>query len=74
MTEDISLNAFTAIDATGQTSTYIEAPRGIGAAAKAAKMGAISDNEFEAWKRGIANLHQSEQLFASEGYFLFICR
>lgn len=46
----------------------------IGAAVKAAKTGVISDRELEAWKHGIINLRQSEQLFGSEGYFLFTCR
>jgi 2-polyprenyl-3-methyl-5-hydroxy-6-metoxy-1,4-benzoquinol methylase len=45
-----------------------------GAGQKAADDGAISAVEHENWKRELRDLHSSQSLFGSEGYFLFFCR
>ncbi len=46
----------------------------LGAAAKAANAGAISDGELAAWTAEITHLLEAGRLFASEGYFLFTSR
>lgn len=46
----------------------------LGAAAKAANAGAISDGELTAWTAEIRRLLGAGRLFASEGYFLFTSR
>jgi hypothetical protein len=43
-------------------------------AANAAKDGAISQSEREAWQAEIARLHRSSGLFGTVGYFLFTAR
>ena len=43
-------------------------------AANAAKDGAISQNECDAWQAEIAGLHRSGGLFGTVGYFLFTAR
>jgi len=46
----------------------------VGAARKAAEADAISHDEFETWRRDVIGLRQSDGLFGTIGYFLFICR
>lgn len=46
----------------------------LGAAAKAAEGGAISNDELAAWTAEIKSLLEANRLFASEGYFLFTSR
>lgn len=46
----------------------------LGAAAKAAHDSAISLDELDKWKKEIESLHRAENLFATEGIFLFLCR
>lgn len=46
----------------------------LGAAAKAAKVGVLSEGELAAWTAEIRGLLEGGRLFASEGYFLFTGR
>lgn len=46
----------------------------LGAATKAAKAGALSEDELAAWAAEIGRLLDAGRLFASEGYFLFTGR
>lgn len=46
----------------------------VGAARKAAQADAISHGEFESWRQDVIGLRQSDGLFGTIGYFLFICR
>jgi len=46
----------------------------LGAASKAAKDKAISSDELVRWTQELASLRSAGKLFASEGFFLFVCR
>jgi SAM-dependent methyltransferase len=68
---------FTDVDVTTRVVVFppdLAAEYFSGAGQNAARDGAISTAELEAWKSEITHLHQSGRLFASEGFFLFMAK